>query len=389
MFTSENKTEMTESNVMLSDQIEGSTHPKFTKVLYGHDTKEQEFIDCFKSGKLHHSWLITGNKGIGKATLAWRLAKFILTQPVENQQTNSLFDKSEQNESAEEDGRHKKEIYARILAESEPRLFVLRRSFDEKRKTFRSSIRVDEIRRLNSFFSLSVSDGGFRVAIIDCADDMNVNAANALLKTLEEPPKNTVFFLISHNPLSLLSTMKSRSRELRLNSLNTDDLISSLRQLNLSFSETDRAFYTLLGSGSVGNTIRLLEYDGANLYRTVLSFLDQLPNLNGFELEKFISSFSGAKNKDRLELFIELLNIAIARMAKTGILGVGSPDQILEAEKVIFKKLCPTPKTSQNWAELAQVQSANLKHGMAVNLDPGSLILDTFFKLEDCSRKVS
>ena len=157
-----------------------------------------------------------------------------------------------------------------------------------------------QVRHLKSFFSLSVSDGGSRVAIIDCADDMNTNAANALLKTLEEPPKNTVFLLISHNPQSLLPTIKSRCRELRLSNLTETDLISALRQINLTIPENDSEIYSLLGSGSVGNSIRLLEHDGAGLYRALLSFLSQLPNLNGFELEKFIGTLSG--NKNRLSL---------------------------------------------------------------------------------------
>jgi DNA polymerase-3 subunit delta' len=141
-----------------------------------------------------------------------------------------LFNKSDESQNDKADEYLKKTITARVLAESEPRLAVIRKSFDEKRKTFRSSIRVDEVRHLKSFFSLSVSDGGSRVAIIDCADDMNTNAANALLKTLEEPPKNTVFLLISHNPQSLLPTIKSRCRELRLSNLTENDLISALRR---------------------------------------------------------------------------------------------------------------------------------------------------------------
>ena len=175
---------------------------------------------------------------------------------------------------------------------------MTRRSFDEKkRKTFRSSIRVDEIRRLSTFFSLSVSDGGSRVAIIDCADDLNVNAANALLKTLEEPPKNTVFLLISHNPESLLPTIKSRCRELRLANLSEKNLFSALKQINLAIPENDKEIYSLLGGGSVGNSIRLLKHDGADIYRSILSFLNQLPNLNGFELEKFVATFEGTKNR--------------------------------------------------------------------------------------------
>ena len=379
---------MTEDNLILSDQIEGYPHPKITETLFGHQFAEQEIINCYNSGKLHHGWLITGPKGIGKATFAWRIAKFLLTQPIASLEPNGLFGNSYEYQNSEIDENLKKAMTARIIAESEPRLAIIRKSFDEKRKTFRSSIRVDEVRQLKTFFSLSASDGGSRVAIIDSADDMNINAANALLKTLEEPPKDTVFLLVSHNPQNLLSTIKSRCRELRLSSLTESDLISALRQINLTIPEDDSQIYSLLGSGSVGNSIRLLENDGAELYRTLLSFLDQLPNLNGFELEKFIGTFSGNKNRSRLELFIELLNIVIARISKSGIIGYSSSDQILKDEKDIFNKLCPNPIIARKWAELAQTQSENLRHGLAVNLDPGSLILDTFFRIEDCARIV-
>ena len=379
---------MTENNLTLSDQITGYPHPKVTKTLFGHDFSEQEFINCYKSGKLHHGWLITGAKGIGKATLAWRIAKFLLTQPIDSIQTNGFLDISDGNKPIELDEHLKNAITARIMAESEPRLAVLRKSFDEKRKTFRSNIQVDEVRQLNNFFSLSVSDGGGRVAIIDCVDDLNINAANALLKTLEEPPKNTVFLLISHNPQSLLPTIKSRCRELRLSNLTESNLISALRQINLTIPENDIEIYSLLGSGSVGNSIRLLEHDGAGLYRTILSFLNQLPNLNGFEIEKFVGTFTGTKNRSRLELFIELLNIVIARISKSGITGHSSAEKILKDEREIFEKLCPNPTNAKKWAELAQTQSENLKHGLAVNLDPGSLILDTFFRIEDCAKTV-
>ena len=379
---------MTESNLISSDQIEGYPHPKMTQQLFGHQFAEQEFISCFKSNKLHHSWLITGEKGIGKATFAWQMAKFLLTQPIHFRESNGLFGNSDENHNSDIDENLKKTMIARILAESEPRLVVVRKSFDEKRKTFRSSIRVDEVRHLKTFFSLSVSDGGGRVAIIDCAEDMNTNAANALLKTLEEPPKDTIFLLISHNPHSLLPTIKSRCRELRLSSLTESDLKSALKQIRITIPENDSKIYSLLGSGSVGNSIRLLEHDGAGLYRTLLTFLNQLPNLNGFELGKFIGTFSGNKNRSRLELFVELLNIVIARISKVGIIGYSSADQILEDEKEIFTKLCPNPIIAKKWAELAQTQSDNLKHGLAVNLDPSSLILDTFFRIEDCARTV-
>ena len=266
---------------------------------------------------------------------------------IKNIEKNNLFDNLNGQNPPELDEQFKNSIEARILAESEPRLAVIRRSFDETRKNFRTSIRIDEIRRLSTFFSLSVSDGGSRVAIIDCADDLNVNAANALLKTLEEPPQNTVFLLISHNPESLLPTVKSRCRELRLQKLSKQNLFSALKQINVSIPENDNEIYSLLGGGSVGNSIRLLRYDGADIYRCILSFLSQLPNLDGFELEQFVATFLGTKNRGRLELLIELLNLAVARVSKSGVLGLSLTDKMLEDEKSIFQKLCPTPNIAK------------------------------------------
>ena len=103
----------------------------------------------------------------------------------------------------------------------------------------------------------------------------------------------------------------------------------------------------------------MLRYDGADIYRFILSFLSQLPNLDGFELEQFVATFLGTKNRGRLELLIELLNLAVARVSKSGVLGLSLTDQILEDEKSIFQKLCPTPNIAKKWAELAQIQSKN------------------------------
>ena len=150
---------MSENSLILSDQIEGYPHPKVTETLFGHHVAEQEFLNCYESGKLHHSWLITGAKGIGKATFAWRMAKFLLTQPIESHKKNGLIDNSEETPPIEIDKELKKIVLARILAGSEPRLSVIRKSFDEKRKVFRTNIRVEEVRKLKTFFSLSVSDG--------------------------------------------------------------------------------------------------------------------------------------------------------------------------------------------------------------------------------------
>ena len=122
---------MTDNNLVLSDQIEGYPHPKLTEKLFGHQFAEQEFINCFKSNKLHHCWLITGAKGIGKATFAWQIAKFLLTQTIHSTEPNGLFGNSDENHKSDLDENLRKAMIAKILAESEPRLVVVRKSFDD------------------------------------------------------------------------------------------------------------------------------------------------------------------------------------------------------------------------------------------------------------------
>ena len=374
-----------ELNYFFSDKIAGAPHPMLANEIIGHSSQKLSFLSAFASNRLPQCWLLAGDMGIGKASFAWLIAKFLLT--TKYQPADLKIDLNETNINSILEPQSGSTLN-RIISGSEQRVYIVRRGYNEKRKAFFKNISIEDVRKLQSYCSLTIADGGKRIIIIDTADDLNKSSSNALLKLLEEPPKNTVFLLISHSPQSLLATIKSRCRELRLSRLTERELTSALRQINLTIPEDDVDIYSLLGNGSVGNSIRLLEHDGAGLYRMVLSFLNQLPNLNGFELEKFIGTFSSIKNRSRLDLLIELLNIVIARLSKAGITGHSSSNQILEDEKAIFLKLCPNPNTAKRWAELAQTQSENLKHGLTVNLDPGSLILDTFFRLEDCARTV-
>ena len=193
-----------------ADCAPGTRHPRMAPKVVGHHVAEQTFLDAFNSDRLHHAWMITGPKGIGKATLAWRMARFLLATPKDD---GGLFGTSDKPRSLDVSG--DLPVNARINALSEPRLCLIRRPWDAKSERLRAEITVDEVRKLRSFFGLSAPDGGHRVVIVDCADEMNVNAANALLKVLEEPPVNTTLFLISHQPTRLLPTIRSRCRTLR------------------------------------------------------------------------------------------------------------------------------------------------------------------------------
>ncbi len=185
------------------DRVPGFPHPRETLHVVGQDQPMADFVAAARSGRLHHAWLLTGPRGTGKATLAWAMARWLLADS----------DSDDLSVPADHP------VARRIAALSEPRLQAVRRPVDPKTARIRAEITVEEIRRLLSFFHLSAAEGGRRVAIIDAADEMNTAAANALLKLLEEPPKDVTLLLIAHQPARLLPTIRSRCRTLRLSPL--------------------------------------------------------------------------------------------------------------------------------------------------------------------------
>lgn len=189
------------------DREPNTAHPRETFALHGHQDEEQALADSLRSGRLHHAWLLTGTKGLGKATLAYRFARIALGARKAGARP---FDVDPEDT-----------IARRITAMAHPDLFVLRRGLNDRGKP-RREITVDDARELGHFFSLAPSEGGMRVAIIDAVDDLNRNAANAILKTLEEPPARSVLLLVCHAPGAILPTIRSRCRRLALRSQPND-----------------------------------------------------------------------------------------------------------------------------------------------------------------------
>ena len=248
------------------DRLETAPHPREARQLFGHATAEAEFLDAFNGDRLHHAWMITGPKGIGKATLAWRLARFLLATPDDD---GGMF-AAPPPETLDIPADHP--VLRRMAALAEPRLFLLRRPWNDKTEKLSTQITIDETRKLKGFFQMSAADGGRRVVIIDAADDMNTAAANALLKALEEPPSRCFFLLITHQPARLLPTIRSRCRSLRLATLGADDLAWALDQAGMETEDT--AALHGLSQGSAGAAIRLAEAGGPALYGELVRLFD-------------------------------------------------------------------------------------------------------------------
>ncbi|MBL4626869.1 MAG: DNA polymerase III subunit delta' [Roseicyclus sp.] len=362
-----------------SDRLDGAPHPREAAHLYGHTAQEAEFLTAATSGRLPHGWLLTGPKGIGKATFAWRAARFLLATPPPGD--DGMFGAPPPPDTLEIPPDNP--IARRMAALSEPGLFLLRRPWDHDNKRLKTQLTVDEVRGLKGFFQLSAGGGHRRVVIVDSADEMNTSAANALLKELEEPPDGAVLFLISHRPSGLLPTIRSRCRTLRFNALDDAELAKALTQAGAEPPSDPREGIALatLAQGSVGAAISLARQDGPALYGDIAKLLGTLPNMDRQLALRLAEATAGKTNEARFELTLSLLDIALSRAARIGATGQ-IPPEITIGEAATLSRLAPSPHHAREWAHLAQSLTARARRGKAVNLDPAALVFDIFLDLD-------
>ncbi len=359
------------------EQLEGAPHPRETARLVGQAAAEAAFLQAWSGGKLHHAWLLTGPRGVGKASLAWRIARFLLATPDLDQ---GGFLAPEPPTSLDVPSEHP--VARRLLAGGEPALKSVTRTVNPDTKRMRKQIVAEDIRSLNGFFQLSAPDGGRRVVIIDDADEMNATAANALLKMLEEPPARATLLLISHRPSGLLPTIRSRCRTLRLGTLDADQMAEALALSGVEV-KGDPAALAALSGGSVGGALRLSLMGGLEIYAELVALLESLPRLDRGRAVKLAEAAAQRGAEEKLRLLFTLVELLLARLARTGATGAPPSPEAAPGEAALMQRLSPSPAQARLWAELAQSLSARTAHGLAVNLDPAALVLDTLLKISD------
>ncbi|HOZ32105.1 MAG TPA: DNA polymerase III subunit delta' [Tabrizicola sp.] len=358
------------------DRLEGAPHPRETGVLYGHAAQESDILQAFNSSRLHHAWMLTGPKGVGKATLAWRAARFLLATPEDDGGMFAAPAPDTLDIPAENP------VSRRMLQLAEPRNFLLRRGPNDKETALSQVISVDEVRKMKSFFALSAADGGRRTAIIDSLDEMNTAAANALLKLLEEPPANVTLFLIAHQPAKLLPTIRSRCRELRLTPLTPQDLAEALTQAGGDIAPEDRTALAELSGGSVGEAFRLTNLDGLKLYTALTRLFSTLPRMDRPQALALADLAAARGAAETFDLLVTLIDLFLARMARRGATGQ-TPPEAAPHEGQLLQRLSPNPTAARSWADLAQTLSSRARRGKAVNLDPAALLMDMLLKVDE------
>jgi len=241
--------------------------------FFGHQTAEAHLIKALNSTRLHHAWLLEGRRGIGKATLAWRAARYLLA---EQQSTQSLAIHPDC------------PTWHLTQAASHPDFLLV--SPDENRKT--PTITIDDIRQVNSFFTKSPALGTYRICIIDAVDHMNVNAANALLKLLEEPPDHSMFFLISHCIGSVLTTIRSRCQHLKLFPLSDQAISKLILAFFPDIAPADKQQAIALGDGSAGQALSFAYGEGKKLHHDFFQIVSTLPHLDHKAIQNFCATLA-------------------------------------------------------------------------------------------------
>ena len=226
-------------------------HPRFASRVAGHDGAREDFMSAFASGRPHHAWLVTGPLGIGKATLAYDLAQHVLAQSGNPDQTRRWLN-----------------------ARAHPDMAVLERGpGDTKPRKLKAEISVDDARHFIDFFSHTSSGAGWRVGLVDAADDLNTESANALLKLVEEPPAKSLIFIVCHAPGKLLRTLRSRCRKMPLSALPLEDTVKVLSELPLApaVAQDKLVQAAAISGGSPGFALQLLNSEGAKAFQTFLA----------------------------------------------------------------------------------------------------------------------
>jgi DNA polymerase-3 subunit delta' len=326
--------------------------PRKNAHFRGHDQAEQAILRTWSTGRVPHAWLITGPRGIGKATLAYRFARLALSSAGGD---GGLFGATAPTLALGPDA----PVFRQIAAGSHPDLLVLEPSFDDKKERMRTEILVDEVRRAVEFMHLKPALGGWRVVLVDSADDLNRNGANALLKVLEEPPRDALLLLVSHAPGALLPTIRSRCRRLELAPLNRAVLADLIHHYRPEFGPAEIEQLQEIGAGSIGRALEIAGAGGLELHAELRRQLAAMPNLPMADIHAFAEKVGHAGGDSPFGLASELLLSWLAESIRQRATGSGRASAASAAGR----------GSLEQWLGLWEKTNNLFKRTEAVNLD--------------------
>ncbi|CAI8395007.1 MAG: DNA polymerase III subunit tau [Rhodobiaceae bacterium UBA7378] len=348
--------------------IDGDCPPRLTREIIGHDTAFDAFTQARSQGRLHHSWLLSGIKGIGKASFAYQLSRHLLHDTPVDTPVQNVIEGDSPAVQLIESGTH-------------PDLFVLSRSYNRDTDKFRTDIPIDDVRRMKSFFQLTSVGRNWRICIIDSLDEMNRYSLNSLLKILEEPPEKSIFLLVSHRVGGVLDTIRSRSRQLDFKPLTLSHLEHLITNQRTSIAPEEAAAAAFLADGSTQTALTLAELGGFDLYREMVSLLDGLPRPDIEILHRFADRFGPRGDPKSFQVFSLLLSNWVHRAVRGRIDGTGFVP-VFAGEDAVAVRLTERAAIEPMlglWEKIGH----ETRLAEQLNLDKKQIVLDWFADMGD------
>jgi DNA polymerase-3 subunit delta' len=346
--------------------------PRENPELLGQEDAEKALLEGALSGRLAHAWLICGPRGVGKATLAYRFARFLLAG---EGQGGGLFGDAPQSLALPPSH----PVFRRVTSGAHPDLRTVERGINPTSGKLRSEIVIGDIREAVAFLRLTPSEGGWRVVIVDGAEDMNRNAANALLKVLEEPPPQAVLLLVSHAPGRLLPTIRSRCRRLDVRALPPDTLMALLARHAPDIDEADRGMIAGLSEGSIGRALALAEAGGVDLYREISQLLLAMPRLEAAVLHRLADRLARGTADGSFRMAVELLSAWLVRMLKLAATGGGQ--EFVPGEAACMRRLAGL-RPAKGWMDFMESMQRDFALVEPLNLDRRQVWVATLLGLQ-------